>query len=94
MLDNELLQTLAKTTSRNPMETDEIGLGHRRKAVEAALDRLYQARKVGRCTIFKEGRERIVWWSVGNVQDGILSQTANLNRKTVAARKRRERENE
>lgn len=62
----QLLKSMAGATSQKPISTELLYMLGARKEVEAALLELYQAHQVGCCLFIKQGKERIVWWPVGN----------------------------
>ena len=75
-LKKKIRAALAGSTAQKPVETYSIVKGHQRGRVEAALMELYQAREVYCCKIIKGGRESVVWWL-----SGVVEQTFYYGRK-------------
>lgn len=64
-LKDEIRAALQGSSSRAPVDTDELAKGHHRRHVEAALMEMYQANELCCCKLIKGGSERVVWWVGG-----------------------------
>lgn len=67
-LKSALRHALKGSSAQKPVDFSLLAKGHQRSRVEAALMEMYGEREVGCCKIIRGGRESVVWWISGVVE--------------------------